>query len=58
MLNGKPSNELGWNVLALTKWLVLGLALKGNGESSRTTYIRTPTAESETYMYTYYYHIR
>ena len=26
MLNGKPSNELGWNALALTKWLGLGLA--------------------------------
>ena len=28
MLNGKPSIELGWNALALTEWLILGLALR------------------------------
>ena len=28
VLNSKPSNELGWNALALTKWLGLGLALR------------------------------
>ena len=52
-----PSSELGRNALALTKLLGLGVALKGNGESSRTRYIRTLTAESETYKYTHYYQI-
>ena len=28
VLNSEPSNELGWNALALTKWLELGLALR------------------------------
>ena len=28
LLNNEPSNELGWNALALTKWLGLGLALR------------------------------
>ena len=28
LLNSEPSNELGWNALALTKWLGLGLALR------------------------------
>ena len=28
LLNNESSNELGWNALALTKWLGLGLALR------------------------------
>ena len=56
-LNCMPSSELGRNILALSKWLGLGVALKGNGESSRTRCIRTLTAESKTYMYTCYYQI-
>ena len=57
LLNSVPSSELGRNALALTKLLELGIALKGNGESRRTRCIRTPTAESETYMYMHYYHV-
>ena len=58
LLNSVPSSELGRNALALTKLLGLGVALKDDGESSRTRCIRTPTAESETYKYMQYYHIR
>ena len=47
LLNGVPSSELGRNALALTKLLGLGVALKGDGESSRTRCVRTPTAESK-----------
>ena len=57
MLNGVPSSELGRNALALTKLLGLGIALKGDGESRRTRCVRTPIAESETYMYMRYYQI-
>ena len=57
VLNGVPSSELGRNALALTKLLGLGVALKGDGESSRTRCIRTLTPESKTYMYTHYYQI-
>ena len=57
LLNGEPSIELGRNVLALTKLLGLGIALKGDGESRRTRCVRTLTAESETYKYTHYYQI-
>ena len=57
LLNGVPSSELGRNALALTKLLGLGVALKGDGESSRTRCVWTPTAESETYKYTHYYQI-
>ena len=57
LLNSVPSSELGRNALALTKLLGLGVALKGDGESSRTRCVQTLTAESETYMYTCYYQI-
>ena len=57
LLNSEPSIELGRNALALTKLLGLGIALKGNGESRRTRCVRTPTAESKTYMYMCYYQI-
>ena len=57
MLNGMPSSELGRNALALIKLLGLGVALKGDGESSRTRCVRTLTAESKTYQYMCYYQI-
>ena len=57
MLNGMPSSELGRNALALMKLLGLGVALKGDGESSRTRCVRTLTAESKTYKYMCYYQI-
>ena len=57
LLNGVPSSELDRNALALTKLLGLGVALKGDGESSRTRCVRSLTAESKTYKYTHYYQI-
>ena len=57
LLNGKPSIELGWNALVLTKYWNLDRALKGNGKGRRTRYIRTPTAKSRTYKYMRYYQI-
>ena len=51
------SDVLGRIALALTKGLVLVVAFKGNGDSLRTKCIRTPTAESKTYMYMHYYQI-
>ena len=57
LLNSVPSSELGRNALALTKLLGLGVALKDDGESSRTRCVRTLTAETKTYKYTHYYQI-
>ena len=45
------------------KWLALTKyrdweALVGDGNGLRTRYVRTLTAESKTYKYMHYYHIR
>ena len=57
LLNSNPSDVLRRMALALTKGLVLVVALKGNGDHLRTRYVGTLTAESETYMYMCYYQI-